>query len=58
MIGNTLDTLVDILFEEEYARIRVRPKILDTVREIVRDQATDKKGIDTILMNLFNLSHA
>ena len=57
-IGNALDTLVDILFEEEYARIRVRPKILDTVREIVRDQATDKKGIDTILMNLFNLSHA
>jgi hypothetical protein len=57
-IGDSIDTLVRELLETKYADIRIRPKILDAVRETVRDQITENKGVDAILITLFDQSHA
>jgi uncharacterized protein YaaR (DUF327 family) len=57
-IGDSIEILVREFLETEYANLVIRPKILGIVREIVRDNITVKKWLDTILFSLFNQSQA
>ena len=57
-IKESLETLVDSLFEHDYARTRMHSKVLDTVRALVRDSITEKKGMEKILFEFLNQTHA
>lgn len=46
------------LFESEYAKIRIKTRILDTVRALIRDNITEKKGLNKILFEMFHQTHA
>lgn len=54
----SVEKLIDSLFEPDYARIRIKTKITDIVRALVRDNITEKKWLQKLLFDLFNQTHA
>lgn len=50
--------MIHSLFESEYAKIRIKTRIPDTVRALIRDNITEKKGLNKILFEIFNQTHA
>lgn len=58
VIAQSIEKLMHSLFESEYAKIRINTRIPDTVRALIRDNITEKKGLNKILFEIFNQTHA
>lgn len=50
MLWDMLDALAREMYQEDYMKLRIQPKILDTMRHIVRDHGGEHLWLDAILV--------
>lgn len=58
VIAQSIERLMYSLFESEYAEMRIKTKIPDIVRALIRDNITEKKGLNKVLFEMFHQTHA
>ncbi len=57
-VYDAMEKIVNQLFDKDYARLRIVPKLLETTRMVLRDQLQDNVWLSEIIFRLLNQTHA